>query len=513
MEPRKLARSANAKRNIFFGIVNKMIVLVMPFVMRLVIIRAIGAEYLGLGSLFSSILQVLNMTELGFSSAIIYSMYKPVADNDTKTLGAILNFYKKIYFAIGCIILIAGIVIMPFLPKLISGATPGNINIYILFGIYLINTVVSYWLFAYKNALISAYQRSDILSNINSAVYLCTYLIQFLVIMFTKNYYLYVVVLVFASVAINISVHVTTKKMYPDIISSGEISKSLKKDIVVKVKGLLISKVCVTSRNSFDSIVVSAFLGLIVNAIYNNYYYIMNAVVSLMAIIGVAIQAGVGNSIVIETKEKNFQDMQKLNFIYMWLAGWCTVCLLCLYQPFVRICFGNDMVFPYYIVILFCVYFYVLKMGDIRTVYSDAKGLWWENRYRALIEAISNILLNLILGKFFGVTGIVVATLISLFAFNFLWGSTIIFQYYFTEQSPLQYFKYHFLYALVTVGACLVTGFLCDCIQVDGLRGLIIRGIICVVVPNIYYCICYLGNKKFRDYTYWFIGILRRRAG
>ena len=186
-------------------------------------------------------------------------------------------------------------------------------------------------------------------------------------------------------------------------------------EIKVKVTGLFITKVCHVTRNTFDSIFISAFLGLTLTAIYNNYYYIMHAVLAVFAIVSPSILSGVGNSIITDSQEKNYLDMKKFNFIYMWLAGCCTVCLLCLYQPFTKIAFGKDMMFPFPVVILFCVYFYVLKMGDIRAIYSDACGLWWENRWRNILEALANLVLNFIFGNLWGVYGIISATLISLF--------------------------------------------------------------------------------------------------
>lgn len=512
MKQKKLARSANAKRNIIFGMMNKIVVLFLPFIMRLVVIRILGSEYLGLSSLFSSILQVLNMTELGFSSAVIYVMYTPIAEDDMKTLGKILNFYRKVYKTIGTLILLVGIMILPFLPNFIKGGYPETINIYVLYSIYLANTVVSYWLFAYKSSLLSAYQRSDILININTIIFLFSYSFQIAVIYFTKNYYIYTFTLVISSIAINLSVNFVTNKLYPNLKIEGEIDTDLKKDIIEKVKGLIINKICITSRNSLDSIFVSMFLGLVSTAIYNNYYYILNSVVSLMAVVGIAIQAGVGNSIVTETKEKNYSDMNKINFIYMWISGWCTICLLCLYQPFTQLTFGKDMLFPFSLVILFTIYFYVLKMGDIRAVYSDAKGLWWENRYRALIEAFLNLVLNIALGKIFGVTGIVIATLISLFVCNFLWGSKIIFEHYFTNKSVKEYFGYHFLYAFITFIVCILTYSVCQLVPFHGIYEVLLKAVICLILPNILYILIYSFKPKFRGYFKWFFNIFILRV-
>ena len=166
-----------------------------------------------------------------------------------------------------------------------------------------------------------------------------------------------------------------------------------------KVGGLLINNICAVSRNSLDSIFISMFLGLTEIAIYNNYLYIMNSVIGVISIITGSVIAGAGNSVASDSAEKNHHDMMRMNFGYMWLSGWCTVCLACLYQPFVRIWAGSGMLMQGNCVALLCVYFYILKMGDIRSVYVQAKGIWWETRFRALAEAAANIILNYFLGK------------------------------------------------------------------------------------------------------------------
>ncbi|MBO4638356.1 MAG: hypothetical protein J5710_01225 [Treponema sp.] len=495
----KFNRIKNARRNIIFGVLNKIVMLVFPFIIRMVMIRILGAEYLGLGSLFHSILHVLNITELGFSSAVVYSMYKPIAENDTDTLCAILNFYRKVYCCIGIIIAIIGGLLLPFLPKLINGEYPSDINIFILYLIYLSATVVSYILFAYKNSLISAYQRSDIISNINTIVHVFSYGIQLVILILTKNYYLYAIILVVAAIIQNIFTEISSRRLFPTIFCKGKLKIEIKNEIKEKVKGLFINKLCQVSRNSFDSIFVSAFLGLTQTAIYNNYYYIMSSVIAMLGIISPSILAGVGNSIVTETQQKNYSDMKKFNFIYMWLSGWCTVCLVCLYQPFTEMVFGKEMLFPFSVVVLFCVYFYALKMGDIRCVYSDAKGLWWENRYRAIIEAILNILLNFFLGKVWGIYGIIIATIISIFFINFIWGSTIIYKYYFTEIKISEYYLLHLLYALITLIACIVTGYLCYILPLERLLGFIVKIMICLVIPNLLFYLFYRRTSMYLE--------------
>ncbi len=505
----KLERSSNAKRNIIFGIINKCATTFLPFVLRTVIIYVIGSEYLGLDSLFSSILKVLSLTELGFSSAVVYSMYKPIMENDEDTLSAILYFYRKIYALVGGVILVIGLIIVPFIPKLISGSYPSDINIYVLYLMFLANTCVSYFLFAYKSSLLNAYQRVDISNKINTVVMVGCYAIQVIVIFATRNYYIYTSVMIAATVVNNLCTAYFTKKYFPNILPRGVISKEKKRDIMEKVKGLMLSKVCATSRNAFDSIFMSAFLGLTQTAIYNNYYYISSAVTSFMNVTDSALLGGIGNSIQMESEEKNYRDMNKINFIYMWLGGWFTICLICLYQPFTQLVWGKDMLFPFSTVIVFCLYFYTLKMGDIRYTYSSACGLWWENRYRSIAEAVANLILNYFLGKYFGAFGIVLATLLSLFFFNFMWGSTIIFKYYFKHQKISDYFIHHGLYAAVTFGACLLTYGACTLLAGPLWLQLLIRAVLCVAIPNVIYLIAYRKYSLYGEAIPWILGVFK----
>lgn len=492
-------RTKNAIRNIKFGLINKIILLLFPFFIRTTIIKTLGSEYVGLSSLFTSILLMLNLAELGISDAIIYCMYKPIAEKDEKVICALMNLFKKLYRIIGCIIFILGILLLPFLKHLIKGSYPANINIYLLYVLYLINTVLTYFLFAYKNALLIVKQRIDINSKIQSIISIIQYTIQIIVIRLFKNFYLYVIIQILCVCLNNIFTFIYTKKNYPKYICYGEVNETIKKDVKKRVKGLLIQKICGTTRNSLDSIFISLYLGLNLVAMYSNYYSIMYSIISIMSIITSSITAGIGNSVVTESEEKNYKDMNKINFIYMWLSGFCTICLLCLFQPFMKLWVGKEYIFPFSIVILFCVYFYSLKLGDIRSIYSTVNGLWYENRYRAVIESILNIILNIVLGKYFGVYGIILGTLISLLLINFVYGSQIVFKYYFKNQNISEYFYKHGLYSLATLINSIITYYLCSFVSFSGIKELILKGIICAFIPNIIYLIIYFKTKIFKE--------------
>ena len=193
-----------------------------------------------------------------------------------------------------------------------------------------------------------------------------------------------------------------------------------------------------------------------------------------------------------------------MNFVYMWISGWFTACLLCLYQPFMRVWAGSEMLLPMSSVVLLCAYFYTLKMGDVRHVCSSASGLWWQNRYRALAEAVANIVLNYVLGKYYGINGIIAATLISLFFIGFGYGSLIIYQYYFTEQKPSVYYAFHASFAMATVITCAMCWLVCSYIP-DTLLGFVGRVFICIFIPNIILYLLFNRTEMYHDTMLWLL--------
>lgn len=241
--------------------ISKIVTILGPFAIRTIFIRVLGAEYLGLNSLFSSILTVLNLTELGFSSAIVFSLYKPIAEDDSETIEAILLYYRKVYACIGAIILAIGLLLIPFLPNLISGSYPEDINLVLVYVVYLLNTVISYFLFAYLQALISAFQREDLISRVNIVISIVMYIAQAIVLLTVKNYYAYLFIMPAFTVINNLRTAFIAKRYFPQYKPKGKLAPEIKKDIKVKVSGLMITKVCNVSRNAFDSIFISMFFG------------------------------------------------------------------------------------------------------------------------------------------------------------------------------------------------------------------------------------------------------------
>lgn len=495
----KIERTKNATRNIIFGIVLKAYQILIPFLMRTVMIYLMGVQYLGLNSLFTSILQVLNLAELGVGSAMVYSMYRPIAEDDDVTICALMRLYRTYYRVIGFVIAIVGVGLTPFIPKLISGEIPSDINIYILYLLNLAATVLSYWLFAYKNSILQAYQRIDVVSKVTLITNTIQYVMQIAVLYLLKNYYYYVIVALLTQVLTNIITAIEADKLYPKFKPKGRVKGEQVKKINQRIRDLFTSKIGAVIYDSADTIVISSFLGLTMLAVYQNYFYIITAITGFIAVVFSACTAGIGNSIVTETKEKNFHDLKKFTFIICWMSGFCSVCLLCMYQPFMKLWVGSKLMLTFTAVVCFVIYFFVRQLNALFNLYKDASGMWHEDRFRPLTAALTNLILNIILVQFIGIYGILLSTVLAIICVGMPWLLHNLFSVVFEKEYLKEYLKKLILYIGIVIISCVITYAICYLIICGSLLTLIIRGIVCVIVPNLIYYIVYRRSSEFKE--------------
>lgn len=492
----KIERTKNAVRNIVFGAVFRVINIILPFISRTAILYIMGSKYLGLNSLFTSILSFLSLAELGLGGAMIYSMYKPIAENDNKTIAALLNLYKRYYRIIGLIILALGLILTPFLKYIIHDEIPDSINLYVLYIIYLVNTVLSYFLFAYKASILQAHQRNDVDSKISSVITPLSYLIMLTSLYITKNYYAYIIWLPVFTIVTNIVRLIYVNKNYPLLKPKGEISAELKASIGKKVKALIGTKLNTVVLNAADNIVISAFLGLTTIAMYGNYYYIMSSIIGFLGICYSAMTAGLGNSLETESLEKNYADFKKFSFMNAWLVGWCAICLVCLYQPFMYLWVGDKLMFSFAIVLQFGLYFYVYQIRKIPITYKDAAGIWWEDRFRPYVCMVVNLVFNIILVQIIGISGIILSTVFSL-VISIPWENYTIFKYVF-HRSSKEYYGKMAGYLAITIIAGVVTYICCSFFE-NGIGTLILKAGICIVIPNLIFIMFNYKKAEFAD--------------
>lgn len=494
----KLDRSKNTAKGFFFGSINRIYGMLLPFITRTVIIYTLGMEYVGLNSLFASVLQVLNLAELGVGAALNFSMYEPLANDDNKKVCALMNLYKNYYRIIGLIILIIGIGLVPFLPKLITGEIPDNVNLYILYFLNLGTTVITYWLFSYKNCLIAVHQRNDISSKIAISIDTAKTILQIVSLVAFKNYYYYLIVGLLFGIISNIVTAIIVDKKYPHLRARGKLSKEETSGINKRVKDLFISKIGTTIVSSSDALVISSFLGLTMLAKYQNYYSILGMVFGFAAIFATSAIAGVGNSLITESEEKNFADLNKISFIYTWFGVFAISCLACLYQPFMTIWVGKDNLLPYGMVVLLCIFFFIKQVTTVLNLYKDAAGIWHQDRFRPLITGILNIVMNLIMVQFWGIYGILLSTVLSSLIVEIPWLIINVFTNIF-HFSPKRYLSKLAIYAILTAVLTACCFYITSFVNFEiTFLTFIVRLVICTVFVNSFMFIIFRKTTEFR---------------
>lgn len=498
-----MSRSKNVKRNIIWGVTQKVLSVLLPFFVRTALIYSLGAAYVGLNSLFTSILSVLSLAELGFASAVAFSMYEPIARDDKHQVLLLLQYFRRVYRVIGLSILVLGICLMPFLDYMIEGSKPSDVNLQIAFAIFLANTVISYLACGYRQTLLDAYQRNDVVSKVNTAVSLVLNIAQILLIMLVPNYYLYALALPVLTIAQNIAIAYLSNRLYPEYKSVNFIDSNLemgeKRKIRKRVAGIMVYRTCQITRDAFDSIFISAFLGLTVVACYSNYFLIVSSLLGILEVMCSAMTASVGNSIASESSEKNFKDMRLFMFLYTMIATVCLACFLSLCQLFMGLWVGSELLLSDSVVVMLGIYFYVRIIGDIRSVYVDATGLWWELKGRSVLEALLNIVLDYLLVQVLGVVGAVLATVVSMLLINYFWGSEVVFTHYFKNKKLHIFFFDNILYTVAAVISCSVACFVCSQFGSTSWIWFVIKGVVAALSSSVVLLALFFKTKRFKE--------------
>lgn len=381
---------------------------------------------------------------------------------------------------------------------LVKSDLPDNLNIYVLYLLNLGATVLTYWLFAYKNAILDAYQRTDITSKIMLVTSTIQYFLQILILVFLKNYYVYLIVVLVTQIANNLITAAIVQYKYPNYVAMGELEKDEVKQINCRIRDLFTSKLGGVIVNSADTVVISAFLGLTKLAIYQNYYFIITSVIGVVGIVFSSCTAGIGNSMVTETIEKNYKDFKKFTFLVMAIVNFCTSCFLCLFQPFMEVWVGNELMLSFGMVVLFCIYFIDYECMALLSVYKDACGIWHHDRFRPLCEAGINLLLNLLLVNIGGLYGILLSTIISMSFVSLPWLVMNLFNFVFRRSSS-EYISILIQNVIVVIVDMIVCYAICQMVHLGGIMTIIFRGAVCVVFSNISYFAIWKNNEDFKD--------------
>ncbi len=494
----KLARTRQTILNTISGICNKAIAIVFPFIIRTFIIKILGNDYVGLNSLFTSIFTVLNLAELGFSSAVVFSMYRPIAQEDTAAICALLYYYRRIYRIVALIITTAGLALLPFLPRLVKGDTPPDLNPYVLYLMYLGSTVLGYLLFAYRASLFSAHQRNDILTNVSTVILLAQYLLQILSLTVLKNYYAYTLVGALMVIPQNLCYYWLSRRTYTRYVCRGTLPSDTRAQIHQQVTALMGHKIGATVLVSIDSVLISSFLGLDALAVYGNYYALTMAVIAVTNVATQSMLAGIGNKLITSPAEDAYNLFRHLSFLWVWCVGWCAICLLCLSGPFIRIWLGSTYCYPTATVCMIALYYFSWQFRVLGLTFKDAAGLWkrdWYKPYLGMGLNLAGSILMLIVLRH--VISVLLPTIFVMTAIYFPIETRVLFQDIFHRSSRRYLSRLLVQIALLFLCAG-ITFLLCSAIALPGIWDLAAKAAICCLVPNLIFAACTCRTEPFR---------------
>lgn len=477
-----------------FAIGNTILSLVLNFVCRTVFIQVLGVSLLGINGLFANILQLLSLADLGFGTAMAYSYYKPISQNDYGKIASLNKFYRKIYNTIAAGVAAIGLALLPFLKYLINLDTEiPYLHIYYLLA--LANSVVSY-LFVYKSAVITAYQKNYIVTKYTAILSIVSAVLRIALLVLTHNYFIYLIIGSLSVVASNFIISRAADKLFPFLKQGGSLDKETKSDIIKNMKSVFIYKISGVLINSTDNILISVIVGTIVVGYYSNYNLIITSITTFVTLIFTSLTASLGNLVISETAEKKYSVFKTVQLVSFWFTIVIIPSVYVVINDFIIVWLGEAFLMDHFTLFAIMLNFYLQCVLQPIWIYREATGMYRKTKYIMLITAIVNVGLSILFGIWWGLAGILLASAVAKLCTYIWYEPILLFKNYFNE-SP----KTFFISVIMNlVGAAVLAGLLfllSSLVTVSSILGFFIKGVIAFVICNLVYVLFFHKKEEF----------------
>lgn len=499
-------RSLESAKNILFGLISNTINIILGVVIQSIFLQTLGEEYLGLNTLFTSILSMLSIAELGISSAIIYNLYKPIAEQDKEKIKSLMKFYKRCYTIIIIVMLIIGFIISLFL-KQIVGQTQGIQNLYLLYILFLADVIFSY-VIAYKRSIIYANQKEYVINIVHLIYLIVMNGLQIAFLYITHNYCVFLIIKLLCRIFENAIISIIANRMYPYIKEKEvlDLESDTKNGIIKNIKALFFHKIAGFVVNSTDTILISVFFeGLITVAYYSNYNLVLSALTTILNQILISTTASIGDLLTEGNKEKNYSVYKKLNLLNFVIFIVGSTGIACVIEPFISIFFGEQYILGKFILISLIIKFFIQGMRRTLMSFKEAAGIFYKDRFMPIVESIVNLVASIVLLKIFGLAGVFLGTAVSSLVILLYSYPKYVYIPLFNKQWKNYYkeFLKYIIYAVVIVAvSIIINGF----INVGNVFvQFVISTVIALIIPAIIICILFRKTDEFKYY----IGIIK----
>lgn len=457
------SRSALAAKASVYGLAGRVVMLLVSLVSRTIFIQLLGTYYLGVNSLYTDVLNVLSLSELGIGTAMTFALYAPVANRDDEKTKEVLQLYRRAYRVVALVVALAGLALVPLLPAIISdagGLSASELRLY--FVIFLTNTVVSYFV-SYKYGLVSALQQTYVRTAIELATSLACEAVKLVVLLATSNFLAYLLANTATLVVSRAVIALYLNRRYPLLAQKPErkLPTAERERIVREVRSLSVHQFSSVAVHATDSIIISAVpaLGLAMVGLVSNYTTIVNNVSNLLLVVLGSVTAGFGNLAATESPRRFGEVFDETHFVSFWLFGVCAACLFVLLPPFVTLWLGEGYLIDTASFLLMVTNFYLQGQCSIYNNARIAKGNFGKDSGWSLVQALSNLVVSVAGALLIGLPGVYVGTIASrlvLFVSRPIVTSQLLF-----DRSPRAYFEDSLRYLLVVCCATTLCALVC----------------------------------------------------
>lgn len=504
-------RTKNSIINMIVGWGTQFIKIIAGFIARTIFIKYLSAEYLGLSSTFTNVLQILSFAELGIGGAILVSFFKPIAEGDYEEQIALFQLHKKIFRIIGIVVAVLGIFFTPFLNFFIK-EIPDIPNISFIYILFVLNSAFSYFT-AHKSTYFTAVQKNYVIRLVHSCVYIFMLIIQCIILIFTQNYILYLLMQISATIAENLIWSLLIRRYYPflNVKEKKEISSEEKKKLMTNMKAVVFFKVGHVIVNSTDNLILSKYVGLIAAGIYSNYFMVITAVDSILNQIFGAMTASIGDLHVSADSEKQKGIFEKIMFLGFALYAVSMVVLMGVMNDIIFVWLGKEYVFSFSIVSMLLISFYIQGNRKVLGIFREACGLYDYTKYTTFFEAVVNFILSVVFVKMLGISGIFFGTIISHLLFGFWKEPLVIYKHVF-EINVKEYWRKYLRYVLVLFVLLVITQYMSSLIIADTWLLIIVKSIAIFCTSSLAVGIIFYRTSEFKFYMELAIKIIHNKS-
>lgn len=505
------SRSEKAVKNVTMGLLSKAVVLVLGFVDRKFFITILGEELLGINGLFSNILLMLSLAEMGLTNVMVLSYYEPLEKHDHERLSSLTAFYKKIYNIIAIAIAIIGVILIPFLKFIVKLENPIE-NMVLIYLIFLANTVFSY-LFIYKSTILTADQNGHVVTKTQMKFDLLRQVVQIVVLLVFNNIIPYLLMKIIFVLMNNLYLMRCVDQTYPylDLKHAGELPNSERKKIASTIKSGFVYKISSILLNGTDNIIISALIGTVWVGMLANYDTVITSITAFIAIIFTSLTSSLGNLNVSAEPKKKMEIFDVVLFSGFWIALIVVPCCCIMMDDLVVLWLGEKYVLGEGILYAKLGMMYLSCTLNPIFSFREATGLFRKTKYMIFAGAIANIILSLVLGRIMGVSGVLFASIIAMLV-TYIWYEPVVLYRQHFDSNPLLYLKKHLFNFLKLLIIIISATILVDWIKVDSWLMLFVKASVCFVIVFILSLVFMFKNKEFIYIKEWGMRVLVKKS-